>query len=245
MPTPTKYTYSIATDTANGTVNPTILTNEIASSSIVIALDYIETGGDVLDIWFKDPLSGGDQTTLTSIVNAHTGNEVATTGVPVAIISYRKTSYMAEGSTANANGKNMLAIFNPNLSSKVIKIWSIWFRCKVNTGNNVLAGYEIRRSSTQSGGTAVDVMNLDTADGATSMQTVDGGSTITVTDAGIIQTFVVQTNTAQTPNSYEISFGGELKSLVLRPNEGIYIKMVTSNNTSAMNIGFAWTEETQ
>jgi hypothetical protein len=75
MPTPTKYTYSIAGDTANGKVNSTKLTSEIQSSSIVIALDRIDTSGDILDIWFKDPLSGGDQTTLTALVNAHIGGD--------------------------------------------------------------------------------------------------------------------------------------------------------------------------
>lgn len=77
MPTPTKYTYSIATDTANGIVNSTILKNEIASSSIVIALDYIETGGDVLDIWFKDILSVDDKLTLDTVVAGHQGQAVA------------------------------------------------------------------------------------------------------------------------------------------------------------------------
>lgn len=244
MPTPTKYTYSIATDTANGKVNSTTLSDEIAASSIIIALDHIDTGGDVLDIWFRDVLSAPDQTTLTSVVNAHTGNEATTTGDPVAVTPYKKSSYMAEGSTANANGKNMIGLFNPSGSGKVIRVWSIWFRCKSNTGNNVLAGYEIRRSSAQSGGTSVAKAKLDTADPISPMDVVDGSTAITVTDVELIQTWVIQTNTAQTPNSYEIAFGGELKSLILRPNEGIYIKMVTSNNTSAMNIGFAWTEET-
>jgi hypothetical protein len=69
----TKYTYSVSGDTADGKVAPDSLANEIQASSIVTALDYISVNGDVLDIWFKDALSGGDETTLTAVVAAHTG----------------------------------------------------------------------------------------------------------------------------------------------------------------------------
>ena len=69
----TKYVYSIQNDTPNHTVNSDRLTNEIRASSIVTALDYITTNGDELDIWFKDVLSSGDQTTLTGVVNTTSG----------------------------------------------------------------------------------------------------------------------------------------------------------------------------
>lgn len=74
----TKYTYSISGD-FTGLVSPYIrpdtdrLTQEIRESAIVTALDYINTSGDDCDIWFKDALSSGDQTTLDSLVAAHTG----------------------------------------------------------------------------------------------------------------------------------------------------------------------------
>jgi hypothetical protein len=73
MPTPTKYTFSIASDTANGAVNSDTLTSEVRASAIVIALDFIGTDGDVLDIWFKDALSSGDETILDGVVGAHEG----------------------------------------------------------------------------------------------------------------------------------------------------------------------------
>jgi hypothetical protein len=69
----TKYTFSIANDTANGIVNVDALGNEIAASAIVTAFDYPNTAGDVLDLWFKDPLSAGDQTVLAGVVSAHAG----------------------------------------------------------------------------------------------------------------------------------------------------------------------------
>ena len=69
----TKYTYSIADDTANGIVNSDSLSEEISNSNIVTALDYVESSEDVLDVWFKDSLSTGDETILDSLVDAHTG----------------------------------------------------------------------------------------------------------------------------------------------------------------------------
>lgn len=68
----TKYTYSIADDTANGAVATSSLTEEITDSAISSALLlYINSSGDVLDIWFDDPLSSGDQTTLDGVVADH------------------------------------------------------------------------------------------------------------------------------------------------------------------------------
>jgi hypothetical protein len=69
----TKYTYSISGDTANGVLNSTDLKAEIAASAIVTALDYITSTGNVLDIWMKAALSGGDETLLGNVVAAHQG----------------------------------------------------------------------------------------------------------------------------------------------------------------------------
>ena len=71
----TKYTYSISSDFPNEQVYSSTLTQEINDSSISSAsLLYIETTGDDCDIWFDDPLSTGDETTLDGLVAAHTGN---------------------------------------------------------------------------------------------------------------------------------------------------------------------------
>lgn len=67
------YIYSVAADTPNGRVNPTTLGQQIASSSITIALDYINVAGDVLNIWFKASLSSLEIITLTDILAAHSG----------------------------------------------------------------------------------------------------------------------------------------------------------------------------
>jgi hypothetical protein len=74
----TKYTYSIAGDFPNKQVNSSVLTEEIEDSSISsAALKYIETDADDCNIWFDDPLSGPDETTLDGLVAAHTGEPVS------------------------------------------------------------------------------------------------------------------------------------------------------------------------
>jgi hypothetical protein len=51
-------------------VNPDRLTQDIQQSSIVTALDHIDTVGTSVTIWFKAALSSGDQTTLDAVVAA-------------------------------------------------------------------------------------------------------------------------------------------------------------------------------
>ena len=77
-----KYTYSILDDFPNSAVNGGSLASEIGESDITTALDYVNTYMDDCDIWFKDNLSGGDVTTLSGVVAAHTG-EVVTSTAPV------------------------------------------------------------------------------------------------------------------------------------------------------------------
>jgi len=67
------YTYSVSADTLNGKVNPTTLTQEIRTSSITIAVDYVQVSGDILNIWVKASLSVDEVTTLSLIVAAHVG----------------------------------------------------------------------------------------------------------------------------------------------------------------------------
>ena len=69
----TKYTYSVAVETANALLALDALKKEIEDSAIVTALDYISVFGDALDIYMKDALSAGDETLLDGVVSAHTG----------------------------------------------------------------------------------------------------------------------------------------------------------------------------
>ena len=82
----TKYTYSISVDFPNQIVATDRLSIEIKDSAIVTALDYINTSGDDCDIWFKDALSGGDETILDGLVAAHTGEPLPSDGLSVVVV---------------------------------------------------------------------------------------------------------------------------------------------------------------
>jgi hypothetical protein len=68
-----EYDYSIANDFPNHAMSSDRLTAEIRSSSIVTALDRIDTVSDVCSIWFKSDLSQTDKDTLDALVAAHSG----------------------------------------------------------------------------------------------------------------------------------------------------------------------------
>lgn len=68
------YIYSVVADTLNGKVNTITLAQEIAESTITIALDHIDVVGDVLNIWFKASLAPAEITTLGVVLAAHNGN---------------------------------------------------------------------------------------------------------------------------------------------------------------------------
>jgi hypothetical protein len=74
----TTYTYSLANDFPGGAMNSDKLVDEIQSSSIITALDYIQRSSDVVDIVFKAALSTGDKTTLDGDTTTPAGGLIAT-----------------------------------------------------------------------------------------------------------------------------------------------------------------------
>jgi hypothetical protein len=66
------YNY-ILTDFLNDKCDTARLTQEIQQSSIIIALDYINTTTADVTIYFKDELSIGDKSTLDGIIANHSG----------------------------------------------------------------------------------------------------------------------------------------------------------------------------
>lgn len=67
----TVYNYSISGDVTAGAVRTDQLEDEIHASTIIIAVERIDTDGDNLDVVMKDALSTGDKTTLDSVVQNH------------------------------------------------------------------------------------------------------------------------------------------------------------------------------
>jgi hypothetical protein len=68
------YTYSLADDTASGSVILNKLQNEIDLQ--ISGVTHINLSGDNIDIHSSSDLSAGDQTTLTTIVSNHNGVEL-------------------------------------------------------------------------------------------------------------------------------------------------------------------------
>lgn len=89
MPTQTSYTYSIAADFSAG-VNLNNLTQEINGSAIVTGLHHIDTEGDAIHIWFKDPISTGDQNILEGLFTTH--NPIETSNALSVILGHQVTS---------------------------------------------------------------------------------------------------------------------------------------------------------
>lgn len=73
--TATMYEY-LLTDTANSLVDSTALASGIQESSIVTALDYINTDVTKIYVYMKDALSTGDETTLDSVIASHDGEPI-------------------------------------------------------------------------------------------------------------------------------------------------------------------------
>jgi len=94
----TKYTFSIYSDFPNHKVATDRLSQEIADSTIVTALDYINTSGDDCDVWFKDALSSGDVTTLDGLVVVHSGEPLPDEATPVKI----------DGARFDSDGKQVI-----------------------------------------------------------------------------------------------------------------------------------------
>lgn len=90
------YTYSVASDTLNATVSIDRLEEEIRGSSIVTALDGINNSADVLDIIFKESISGTDQTTLDGLVGAHDGTPLEDPVVPTEVIVDSQPAFTAK-----------------------------------------------------------------------------------------------------------------------------------------------------
>lgn len=89
--TQTTYKYSISGDTLNSKLASDCLSQEIRGSSILTALERIDSSGDQLDIVFKAALSGADEAVLDGLVAAHEGIEIQTPSEVKIVEEYVRT----------------------------------------------------------------------------------------------------------------------------------------------------------
>jgi len=144
----TKYTYSIAADTASGLVNTDSLSSQIQASAIVIVLDYINSSGDVLDVWMKAALSGGDETILDSVVEAHLGvappdlaQPVVVSNFPAQVLGASGAPIVEQGHLTGVIGSKAVSIVSPNLGNRCTwyqKSVKVTAETLTNSGNDLL-----------------------------------------------------------------------------------------------------------
>jgi hypothetical protein len=171
-----------------------------------------------------------------------TGNQRLLQPVATVVLS----TYVVEVALAGANNKDMISIFNPNGSGKILQIREFWGLVPSSSGTTVIIPFEIRRATEVTTGTTVTINKFDTTD-LDSVAIVRQAPT-GITDSGLLYTWVEQINTAQgsTDAHTQVVNSGmsvdQIKPLILRPNQGIYIKQI-ANNTSTFRMGALWTEE--
>jgi hypothetical protein len=78
MPTPTTYTFTISTQFDLGQ-----LTVQVQGSTILTALDHMDSLGNAVDFVFKDVLSNTDSSTLTALVSSYVYSTPVNAPIPV------------------------------------------------------------------------------------------------------------------------------------------------------------------
>lgn len=68
-----RYTYSIQNNFLNSKVDSSRFSEEIIDSTVTGTLDYVNTSGDICDVYFVSPLSNEEETTLSGLAATHKG----------------------------------------------------------------------------------------------------------------------------------------------------------------------------
>jgi len=144
------YTYNFnKTDFLNDIINPGRLTQEIGSSTISIALDSLNISTSVCGIVFKAALSQDEQTTLSGIVVAHTGDPLSVDppimedGRPLVRADTRpletQTYFTSVGDTEDGigDGDSLMWDFSSDLD--------IYDEGSLENGPTVASGYKAKR----------------------------------------------------------------------------------------------------
>ena len=168
----------------------------------------------------------------------------------MSLIAHR-TYFVSESITGPSGGgpsgtnKDMLTLFNPLGSGKLLKLRELIVQCSSSSGTNVIVEYELRRITGHTeNGTPEDNLTphkRELSDAASVAESYKEPNA--VAGATRIWTHVLQSNTQQSPASHLWLFGPRgMKPLVLAPGEGVVFHQVTSNGGTFV-ITAVWTEE--
>ena len=168
-------------------------------------------------------------------------------GLPEELVFARST-YCVEVAQAVAHNRDMISIFNPGGSGKVIKVLKAWAVVPSSSGATVVIPFELRRATAVGAGTVQVETPLDSINAAAAAVVRVLPTSITDATQAVFWTWIEQINTAQggTENmshTLHDAGGAALRQpLTLRPSEGLYLRQIASN-TSTFRMGFLWTEE--
>jgi hypothetical protein len=168
--------------------------------------------------------------------------------MPLNVESAPLATYVAEVALAGANNKDMISIFNPSGSGKVIRVKEAWAVVPSSSGATVIIPFELRSATAVATGTLATNKKLDSQNAASVAQVRSAPAGITDSATPLYWTWIEQINTAQggTENMsqtlHDSSSTSETQSVVLRAGEGLYLRQIASN-TSTFRMGFLWTEE--
>lgn len=165
------------------------------------------------------------------------------------IASVESATYVAETALAGANNKDMVSIFNPSGSGKILRVYEVWATVPSSSGATVIIPFEMRLATAITTGTIVTAAKYDSTDPSSvaEVRTAPTGITDHSTTPKMY-TWVEQINTAQgstDAHSHVIHDGllvSKQKPLVLREGQGLYLRQIATN-TSTFRMGLYWTEE--
>lgn len=111
----TQYVYSVADDTLNGSVDVSALQTQVnENTSITIAVDHINSTGDVIDVYMSAELSGGEETELESTIAAHDGTPIIDPDIVELDSKYVDSDYVLKVQTQPVSGDS-INYYSPNL----------------------------------------------------------------------------------------------------------------------------------
>lgn len=237
MATPTEYTKSISGDFPNGKVNIRKLKDEIRNSSIIVALDYINTSDDFCYIWFKDVLSGTEQTILDNVIASHDG----AVDTSPHIVKISEESVMTGGNFAAKTVKVTAASGQTEHTDSwwpfPISALSMKYNSKTNNEGDLIS--MILCPDKNIGGLTEDITSLPTA---WTSQNYTAGDSVTFTDPVFgtnVYTCVVDTTSNQDPTNksfWTLGFKIKVTSSVLGYTlNGYYLTL--DNGTTTDNLG--------
>jgi len=186
------------------------------------------------------------------------GQKTKSTSIPVtfasdqdalAIAGVERATYIAEAALAGANSKDMISIFNPSGSGKIVRVFEVWAAVPSSSGATVIIPFEMRLATAITTGSTVTAAKYDQDDPGA--QAVVRSAPTGITDHATtpkMYTWVEQINTAQgstDAHSHTVHDGSlvdRTKPIILREGQGLYLRQIATN-TSTFRMGVYWTEE--